>query len=68
MGTEYLPEPVTQKPKFSPPGQEPCAQAQCQYCKRYGPLGSCAGCGAPTAPVNELSKPLTEKPLGWVFK
>lgn len=28
-----------------------CAQAQCEYCSRFGPLGSCQGCGAPNRPV-----------------
>lgn len=41
----------TIKPKFNPPGQEPCAQAQCLYCKRYGSLGNCQGCGAPNVPA-----------------
>ena len=24
--------------------------AKCEYCGRYGPLGSCEGCGAPNQP------------------
>lgn len=28
-----------------------CAQARCDYCGRYGTLGSCEGCGAPNRPV-----------------
>lgn len=27
------------------------APAKCDYCGRYGPLGSCEGCGAPNVPV-----------------
>ncbi len=29
-----------------------CGQARCEYCGRYGALGSCLGCGAPNRPVN----------------
>jgi hypothetical protein len=38
-------------PPLRPSTGDACAQAQCQYCKRYGPLGSCQGCGAPNIPV-----------------
>jgi hypothetical protein len=31
-----------------------CAQAKCEYCGRYGPLGPCEGCGAPTRPVRRI--------------
>lgn len=39
-----------QVPPRYPLGQ-PCGQAKCAYCGRYGPLGSCLGCGAPNKPV-----------------
>jgi len=29
--------------------------ARCAYCGRYGPLGSCEGCGAPNAPARGLA-------------
>jgi hypothetical protein len=35
------------KPKTNP---IPQARAQCAYCGRYGDLGQCEGCGAPTEP------------------
>lgn len=35
------------------PPAEPCAQAKCDYCGRYGALGACAGCGAPNKPVQQ---------------
>jgi hypothetical protein len=42
-------EPLLPVPVF--PTVDACAQAQCEYCSRYGPLGSCQGCGAPNRPV-----------------
>lgn len=32
------------------------SQAKCDYCARYGALGSCEGCGAPNQPV-QLARP-----------
>jgi len=57
MGTEDMGMPVPRmrpvwtqgKPKLGPT-REPCAQARCAYCGRYGALGQCEGCGAPNAP------------------
>lgn len=50
--------PLLRKPDFNPPGQgrpvDACAQAKCEYCGRYGPLGSCEGCGAPNRPVTRI--------------
>lgn len=36
-------------PKPRPP-VDACAQAKCDYCGRFGPLGQCQGCGAPNRP------------------
>lgn len=48
MGLEDMGEPVWPRPK---PPAVPCDQARCDYCRRYGPLGACLGCGAPNQPV-----------------
>lgn len=32
---------------------DPCAQAKCDYCGRYGVLGQCNGCGANNRPVHD---------------
>jgi hypothetical protein len=31
-----------------------CAQAKCDYCGRFGQLGSCEGCGAPNKPIQTI--------------
>lgn len=38
------------------------ALVRCEYCGRYGPLGSCEGCGAPNRPAETPAKP-TPPPL-----
>lgn len=57
MGRLTPDRPKTRKPLFTPPGQgapaDACAQAKCGYCGRFGPLGSCEGCGAPNKPVQQ---------------
>jgi len=30
------------------------SQAKCEYCGRYGELGSCVSCGAPNRPVTRI--------------
>lgn len=31
--------------------------AKCDYCGRYGEIGSCDGCGSPNRPVSQSSLP-----------
>jgi hypothetical protein len=33
---------------------------KCEYCHRYGPLGSCLGCGAANRPVSAPRMPRLE--------
>lgn len=50
---------------------EPCAQAKCAYCGRYGILGQCAGCGASNQPIKQerettpIRVPLPPFPISW---
>ena len=43
-------------PKRIPPATA-VGTARCQYCRTYGPLGRCQGCGAPNEPVPAPQKP-----------
>jgi hypothetical protein len=46
--------PSFQVPAILTPGERVlnvCTQAKCDYCGRYGALGSCEGCGAPNRPT-----------------
>jgi hypothetical protein len=36
---------------------------RCSYCGRYGPFGSCAGCGAPVQPNQGMVILTSQKPL-----
>lgn len=57
MGIEWIPEPVGQMTPQAPltPGElvlrPAAAPARCPYCRRYGRLGQCEGCGAPNEPT-----------------
>jgi len=44
-------------PKRIPPPAEAVGTARCQYCRTYGPLGRCQGCGAPNEPIPAPQKP-----------